>query len=196
MHKTIGPIAFMHVRDNNYYRYLSFRIHPANLGESMATIEAKWKQLMPNSPFEYTFTDDTLQKLYQSEIQLKRAAEVATVLALIIVLLGILGVVSLNIVRRTKELGIRKVLGASSVSIIVLFVKEFLALMLVAIVISLPFTMMGMNKWLQNYSYRIDLTWFTFALVGVVFALIVLLLVGFQTLKAAMMNPVKSLKTE
>jgi putative ABC transport system permease protein len=196
MHKTIGPIAFMQVRDNNYYRYLSFKIHPANLGESMATIEAKWKQLMPNAPFEYTFTDVTLQKLYQSEIQLKRAAEVATVLALIIVLLGILGVVSLNIVRRTKELGIRKVLGASSLSIILLFMKEFLVLMFVSIVISLPFTMMGMNKWLQNYSYRIDLTWLMFAVVGVVFALIVLLLVGFQTLKAAFMNPVKSLKTE
>ncbi|WP_435357052.1 ABC transporter permease [Emticicia sp. SJ17W-69] len=196
MHKTIGPIAFMHVRDNNFYRYLSFRIHPTNLGETMTKIEAKWKQLMPNAPFEYTFTDDTLQKLYQSEIQLKRAAEVATVLALIIVLLGILGVVSLSIVRRTKELGIRKVLGASSISIIILFMKEFLVLMLVAIIISLPFTMMGMNKWLQNYSYRIDLTWFTFALVGVVFALIVLLLVGFQTLKAALINPVESLKAE
>lgn len=196
MHKTIGPIAFMHVRDNNFYRYLSFKIHPVNLGESMTIIETKWRQLMPNAPFEYTFVDDTLQKLYQSEIQLKQAAQVATILALLIVLVGILGVVSLNIVKRTKELSIRKVLGASSFSIVFLFMKEFLVLMLLSILISFPFTMIGMNKWLQNYSYRIDLTWFTFVFVGISFAFMVLFLVGFQTLKASLMNPVKSLKVE
>lgn len=196
MHKTIGPIAFMHVRDNNFYRYLSFKIQTQYLGESMAVIESKWRQLMPNAPFEYTFVDDTLQTLYQSEIQLKQASQVATVLSIIIVLLGILGVVSLNIIKRTKELSIRKVLGASSWSIMVLFMKEFLVLMLIAVVISLPFTLMGMQKWLENYSYRVDITWFMFAVVGLLFTIMVLFLVGFQTLKAALMNPVKSLKVE
>lgn len=196
MHKTIGPIAFMHVRDNNFYRYLSFKIQSQNLSESMAAIESKWRQLMPNAPFEYTFIDDTLQTLYQSEIQLKQASRVATVLSIIIVLLGILGVVSLNIVKRTKELSIRKVLGASSWSIMLLFMKEFLVLMLIAVVISLPFTLMGMQKWLENYSYRVDITWFMFAMVGLLFTIVVLFLVGFQTLKAALMNPIKSLKVE
>lgn len=196
MHKTIGPIAFMHVRDNNFYRYLSFKIQTQNLGESIAAIESKWRQFMPNAPFEYTFVDDTLQTLYQSEIQLKQASQVATVLSIIIVLLGILGVVSLNIIKRTKELSIRKVLGASSWSLMALFMKEFLGLMLIAVIISLPFTMLGMQKWLENYSYRVDITWFTFAVVGLLFTIMVLFLVGFQTLKAALMNPVKSLKVE
>ena len=162
----------------------------------MFAIESKWRQLMPNAPFEHTFIDDTLQTLYQSEIQLKQASQVATVLSIIIVLLGILGVVSLNIVKRTKELSIRKVLGASSWSIMLLFMKEFLVLMLIAVIISLPFTLMGMQKWLENYSYRVDITWFTFATVGLLFTIVVLCLVGFQTLKAALMNPVKSLKVE
>lgn len=196
MHKTIGPIAFMHVRDNNFYRFISFKIQSPNLSESMTAIESKWKQLMPNAPFEYTFVDDTLQNLYQSEIQLKQATHVATVLSIIIVLLGILGVVSMNIVKRTKELSIRKVLGASSWSIMFLFMKEFFGLMLIAVIISLPFTLMSMQKWLENYSYRVDITWITFAAVGLLFTGLVLFLVGFQTLKAALINPVKGLKTE
>lgn len=196
MHKAIGPIAFMQVRDNPFYRYLSFRLNPSNLGEAMKNIEKKWRSLLPDAPFEYTFMNDSLQKLYQSEVQLQKAAEVATTLAIIIVLLGILGMVSLNIVRRTKEVGIRKVLGASGISIVFLFLKEFLIVVGLAILIAFPLAIMSMNNWLQNYAYRIQLSWLTFACVGLVFLAMVALLVGFQTLKAARLNPVKSLKIE
>jgi len=196
MHKAIGPTAFMQVRDNLYYRYLSFRLNPMNMGEAMKNIEKKWRELLPDAPFEYTFMDETLQKLYQSEVQLQKAAEVATTLAIIIVLLGILGMVSLNIVRRTKEVGIRKVLGASGISIVFLFMKEFLIVVGFAIVIAFPLAAVSMNSWLKNYAYRIELSWITFAYVGLVFIVMVALLVGFQTLKAARLNPVKSLKIE
>lgn len=196
MHKAIGPVAFMHVRDNNFFRYLSFQIKPGNLPESLENIEAKWKTLLPNAPFEYTFIDQTLQKLYQTEIQLKKASQLATILAIFIVLLGILGVVSLSIVRRTKELGIRKVLGATTLSIVNLFNKEFSFLILVAVLIAMPLSMFSMKKWLENYAYSIDLSWFSFISVGVVFAGLVLFLVSFQVIKAAMLNPVKSLKSE
>jgi putative ABC transport system permease protein len=196
MHKAIGPTAFMQVRDNPYYRYLSFRLNPTNLGDAMKNIEKKWRELLPDAPFEYTFMDETLQKLYQSEVQLQKAAEVATTLAIIIVLLGILGMVSLNIVRRTKEVGIRKVLGASGISIVFLFMKEFLIVVGLAIVIAFPLAVLSMNSWLRNYAYRIELSWITFAFVGFVFIVMVALLVGFQTLKAARLNPVKSLKIE
>lgn len=196
MHKAIEPIAFMQVKDNPFYRYLSFRLNPTNLGDAMKNIESKWRELLPDAPFEYTFMDETLQKMYQSEVQLKQAAEVATSLAIVIVLLGILGMVSLNVVRRTKEVGIRKVLGASGISIVFLFMKEFLIVVALAILIAFPLAVMSMNSWLQNYAYRIEISWLTFAFVGLAFIAMVALLVGFQTLKAARLNPVKSLKIE
>lgn len=196
MHKTIAPLFFMNVKDNIFYRFLSFKIQAGNLPESMAKIEHKWKELMPNSVFEYTFMDDTLQKMYQSEVQLKKASLVATILSIIIVLLGILGMVSLSITRRTKELGIRKVLGASSVSIIMLFLKEFVLLMTIAIVISFPLGIVSMNAWLTNYAYRIELNWQIFMSVGLLFGLVIIAFVSFQTYKVALANPVKSLRTE
>jgi putative ABC transport system permease protein len=196
MHKAIGPVAFMHVRDNNFFRYLSFQIKPENLLESLENIETKWKTFLPNAPFEYKFIDETLQKLYQTEIQLKKAAQLATILAIFIVLLGILGVVSLSIIRRTKELGIRKVLGATTLSIVNLFNKEFSVLILIAVLFALPFSMFSMKKWLENYAYSIDLSWISLLTVGLVFAGLVLFLVSFQVVKAAMLNPVKSLKVD
>ncbi len=196
MHKSITPLFFIHIKDNPFYRHLSFKIQPGNLPQSMATIEQKWKQLMSNSVFEYVFMDDTLQKLYQSEVQLKKASFVATILAIIIVLLGILGMVSLSITRRTKELGIRKVLGASSGSIVMLFLKEFILLMAIAIVISFPLGVMTMNAWLTNYAYRIELNWQIFMYVGFLFCLVIIAFVSFQTHKVALANPVKSLRTE
>lgn len=196
MHKAIGPVAFMHVRDNNFFRYLNFQIQPGNPTESLKNIEAKWKTLLPNAPFEYKFVDETLQKLYQTEIQLKKAAQLATILAIFIVLLGILGVVSLSIFRRTKELGIRKVLGATTLSIVNLFNKEFSVLILIAVLFALPFSMFSMKKWLENYAYSIDLSLISFLTVGLVFAGLVLFLVSFQVVKATLLNPVKSLKVE
>ncbi len=196
MHKAISPLVFMNVKDFTYFRYLSFKIQPSNLAQSLSSIEQKWKTLMPGSAFEYTFIDDTLQKLYQSEIQLKKASQIATILSGIIVLLGILGMVSMSIARRTKELGIRKVLGASSISIIMLFLKEFVVLIAIAIVIAFPLGIMSMNNWLSAYAYRIDLSWQMFAIVAFGFSIIISLFVFLQTFKTALENPVKSLKTE
>lgn len=196
MHKSISPLFFLNLKDNPLFRFISFKIQAGNLAESMSVIEQKWKKLMPNSVFEYTFMDDSLQKLYQSEIQLKKASLLATILSIIIVLLGILGMVSMTIARRTKELGIRKVLGASSRSIILLFLKEFIVLMSLALIISFPLVAMSMNQWLQNYAYRIDMNWQIFASVGFLFGIIIVVFVSFQTYKVALANPIKSLKTE
>ena len=134
--------------------------------------------------------------MYQSEVQLKKASLVATILSVIIVLLGILGMVSLSITRRTKELGIRKVLGASSLSIMVLFLKEFVLLMAIAVVISFPLGIISMNAWLTNYAYRINLSWQIFMSVGLLFGLVIIAFVSFQTYKVALANPVKSLRVE
>ncbi len=196
MHKAISPLVFMNVKDFTFFRYLSFKIQPNNLAQSLSSIEQKWKTLMPGSAFEYTFIDDTLQKLYHSEIQLKKASQVATILSIIIVLLGILGMVSMSIARRTKELGIRKVLGASSISIVMLFLKEFIVLIAIAIAISFPLGIISMNHWLTTYAYRIELDWQIFITVALGFSLIIAIFVFLQTFKTALENPIKSLKTE
>lgn len=196
MHQTIQPLAFVHLKNTNVYRYLTLRLQPTNLSESLAALEQSWNHLAPGTPFEFTFLEDTLHKLYQSEVRLKKAAQLATFLAIIIVLLGVVGMVSLSVARRTKELGIRKVLGASGVSLVMLFLKEFLAVSAVAALISFPMILTAMNQWLQNYAYRIEMSWISFATIGIIFGTLIILLVGFQTFKATLMNPTQSLRSE
>ena len=196
MHEQIKPLAFMHIKTATIYRYLSIKMLPGNIGEKMAAIEKKWRELMPDAPFEYVFMDDSLMKLYRTEMQLKKASAVATVLSIIIVFLGILGMVSLNVARRTKELGIRKVLGASGVSIVLLFLKEFVVVIGISAIIAFPLAYVSLNKWLQSYAYRINIGWSNFALVIAIFCFSVGLLVSLMTFKAALMNPVKAIKTE
>ncbi|GAB2790566.1 ABC transporter permease [Rhabdobacter roseus] len=196
LHEAIKPLMFMHVRDTNTYRFLSLRLQPASVSKAVAVLEKRWNQLLPDAPFTFHFLDDTLQTMYQSEIRLQKASRVATVLALVMVLLGILGMVSLSVARRTRELGIRKVLGASGVSIVLLFLKEFLALMILALVVAFPLVVVSMNRWLGHYAYRVELSWLTLGLVALAFGLVIVLIVGVQTAKAALMNPVKSLRSE
>jgi ABC-type antimicrobial peptide transport system permease subunit len=196
MQKKIQPILFFKVRFTNTYRYLSFKINPGNAHTAIEAIEKKWAALLPGSSFEYSFMDDTLKNLYKTEIQLKKAAYTATVLALIIVLLGVLGLVSLSIQKRTKEIGIRKVLGASISGIIALFMKEILLVILIAGLIACPIAWFIMNGWLSNYAYKISLTAAPFIIAVTGLALITTILITIQTLKAGTDNPVKSLRTE
>ncbi|WP_353721587.1 ABC transporter permease [Dyadobacter sp. 676] len=196
MHQPIKPLVFADVRGTNTYRYLSLRLNPGNIGETMAAVQDKWRELMPDAPFEYTFMDSTLQKLYQTEIQLKKASRVATLLSLIIVLLGIMGMVSLNVARRTREVGIRKVLGATGIQVVVLFLKEFLAILSGAILLAFPLAALLGNQWLESYAYRIRIGWEIFGIIAVLFGMLITLSVCIQTYKAAIMNPVKSLKSD
>jgi len=196
MQKAIPPIVFFNVRYSPLFRYLSFKLKPGNVNTSITAIEKKWSQLLPGSSFEYTFMDDTLQKLYASELQLKKAGYTSTVLALIIVLLGILGLVSLSIQKKTKEIGIRKVLGASVPSIISLFMKEFVWIMLIAGIIACPLAWMIMQGWLNDYAYRISLTATPFIISVMALATVTVLLITLQTIKAGLENPVQSLRTE
>lgn len=193
MHQSMRPLAFQQLQAFNNYRYISFRIRPGNIGPSLAAIENMWKQLLPDTPFEYTFMDDTLHNLYQSEVRLKKASQLATALAIAIVVLGILGMISISVAKRTREVGIRKVLGASVSEIMIIFVREFIFLMAVAICISFPLAFLSMDKWLQNYSYRIEMDWATFAWTGLAFGLSITALICLQTYKTALMNPVKAI---
>ena len=196
MQKPIQPVTFIHVAIANIYRNFSFKIKPGNIAETINALQKKWSVLMPGTPFEYTFMDDDLAKLYKSEIQLKKASYTATFLALIIVFLGVLGLISLSVQKRTKEIGIRKVLGSSVAGIMSLFIKEFLLVILIAGVVACPLAYVIMNKWLQAYAYRINITAQPFLVSMLVLSCITALLICVQTIKAAMANPVKSLRTE
>jgi putative ABC transport system permease protein len=196
MQDAMPPIMFFNVTTAVSHRYLSFKLKPGNISSIIAAIEKKWAQLLPGSSFEYTFMDDTLKKMYATEVQLKKAAYTSTALSLIIVLLGVLGLVSLSIHKRVKEIGIRKVLGASLPNIILLFVKEFIIVIVAAGLIACPLAYYLMKEWLNNYAYRISITAQPFILAVAGLGLITLLLIGLQTLKAAQTSPAKSLKTE
>ncbi|MDO1450992.1 ABC transporter permease [Rhodocytophaga aerolata] len=196
MQKAIEPIIFIHVGVTNTFRYLTFKIKPGNISQTLATLQKQWSSSMPASPFEYTFMDDTLAKVYRTELQLKKAAYLATLLAFIIVLLGVLGLVSLSIQKRIKEIGIRKVLGAGVVDIIALFTKEFIGVTLVAALLACPMAYLLMRQWLSGYVYQVELTLMPFLATLVLLSVAILLVISLQSSKAALANPVQSLRSE
>ena len=196
MHERIQPILFTNVYFSQVYRYLSIKLKPGNLQQNVEALRKKWAELMPQAPFEYHFMDDALTKLYATEIQLKKAAYIATTLAIIIVLLGVLGLVSLSIQKRTKEIGIRKILGSSVVSITGLFLKEFLGVVLIACVIACPLAWLIMQHWLNDYAYKINISLTPFVLSMALLIIITAFLITLQTIKIAFASPVKSLKSE
>ncbi len=196
MQQAIQPMIFFNVTTSVVHRYLSFKLKPGNVSAGIEAIQKKWATLLPGSSFEFSFMDDTLKKLYATELQLKKAAYAATLLSFIIVLLGVLGLISLSIHKRVKEIGIRKVLGASVSNIMLLFVKEFVIIILAAAIVACPVAWWVMNNWLNNYAYHITISMLPFVSSIIILAVITLLLIGFQTIKAAIANPVKSLRTE
>lgn len=196
MHEHINPITFVNVNYYNAYRYFSFKLKAGDIQQSLAAIQKKWTLLVPDAPFEYHFMDDALTKLYTTELQLKKAAYIAAVLAVIIVLLGVLGLISLSIQKRTKEIGIRKVLGSSVAGITGLFLKDFLGVVIIAGLIACPLAYVIMQKWLNDYVYRIDMSLSPFVISIVVLTAVTAVLIALQTIKAAFANPVKSLRSE
>jgi putative ABC transport system permease protein len=196
MQAAMPPMLFFNVYTAVVHRYLSFKLKPGNTMAGIEAIQKKWSQLLPGSSFEYQFMDDTLKRLYANEIQLKKAAFAATMLSLIIVLLGVLGLISLSVHKRVKEISVRKVLGASVAHITLLFVKEFAAIVLFAAFVAVPVAWYIMSGWLNNYACRINLTAQPFLLPVIALGLMTLVLIILQTLKAALANPMKNLKSE
>ena len=196
LQEPIGPIAFFNVRDWNAYRYLSLKLNTTQIAETLTLIKNKWKELAPNTPFEYTFMDEKFAALYRSEKQLKTAADIATVVNLVIIFLGIFGVVTITLIKRTKEIAVRKVLGARVRHIIILFTKDYAWLIIIANLVACPITYIICNKWLQGYAYRINQSVTPYLLVCLVIFLSSLCMIAVQCIKAGIANPVKSLKTE
>jgi ABC-type antimicrobial peptide transport system permease subunit len=195
MQQKIEPITFMNVNYATNYRFLSIKLAPGDLQKSLAAIQTKWGKLMAAAPFEYKFMDDALNQLYKTEVQLKKAAYLATALAIIIVLLGVVGLVSLSVQKRTKEIGIRKVLGSSAAGISILFLKDFLVLVLIAVAVACPIAWLLMQNWLNDYAYKIPLSFNPFVLSVIVLTGLTALVIIVQTIKAAFANPADSLRS-
>lgn len=196
MRGGIPPIVFLNVNYTNLYRYFSIKLKGGNLQQSITALQTAWNRVLPGAPFEYKFIDDAIQKLYTVELQLKRAAYLATILSTIIVLLGVLGLISLSVQKRTKEIGIRKVLGSSVAGISMLFLKDFLAVVIIAGAVACPIAYLVMQNWLNDYAYKISLSIQPFILSVMVLTFITAMIIILQTIKAAFANPAESLRSE
>jgi len=190
----IKPFAF--INDPRRQWYFTLKLSTDNLKATLAQLENSWKKFSPDRPFEYTFLDETYAKLYQSETRFQKVFISLVLLGVIIACLGLFGLATFAAQRRVKEIGIRKVLGASVTNLIGLLSKDFLKLVIIALIVAIPVAWYAMNKWLQDFAYRIDIHWWVFMIAAIITILIAWITISTQAFKAAAANPVKSLRTE
>jgi len=175
---------------------LSVNISGGNVPATLASIEKKWKEMIPNRPFSYFFMDEFFDRQYRGEERFGNLFLNFAILAIFISCLGLLGLASYSTMQRTKEIGVRKVLGASVANITALLSSDFIKLVLISIIIASPLAYIGMHKWLEGFAYRTSVSWWVFLLAALTAIFIALFTVSFQAIKAAVANPVKSLRTE
>jgi putative ABC transport system permease protein len=195
LHETIEPFAFRFY-NNAGFNYLLAHVKTGGLNQSLTYLENVWKKLNPNEPFEYSFLDLDFQKNYEAENRQASLIQSFTIIAIIISCLGLFGLATFSAEQRTKEIGIRKVMGASVIGIVALLSKDFLKLVAIAIVIACPLAWYIMHQWLQNFAYRAPVSLTVFLLTAVIAVFIALFTISFQAIKAALSNPVKNLRTE
>ncbi len=193
MRETIRPLVIF---PEGYGNVLLVKLSGNQLPGTLQFLESKWNALITSRPFEYQFLDEEFNKLYATETRTGRIFSVFAFLSIFLACLGLFGLSAYTTALRTKEIGIRKVLGASVGSIVALLSQDFLKLVLIAIVIASPLAWYAMDRWLQDFVYRINIPWWVFVVAGLLAVGVALVTVSFQSVKAALMNPVKSLKTE
>ena len=196
MSNIIQPQLFMHIDMTWTYRYLTLKLRPGAIEQTMERLRRKWSALLPGEAFDYRFMDETLASVYRDELRLRKAASVATMLALVIVLLGVVGLLSSSLSRRRKEIAIRKTIGATFAGIIRLFLREYLPVLLLSGVVASGPAWWLMQRWLQSYAARIDITVWPFLVTIGCLAVVMTGLVTLQTLSAALANPVRALREE
>ena len=195
MHETIEPLI-MRLDENWNWGTILVRIKAGRTKQAIANLQKICKELNPKFPFTYQFSDEEYAKLYKSEIVVSKLANIFAFLAIFISCLGLFGLATFTAEQRTKEIGVRKVLGASASNIAALLSTNFLKPIILAFLISFPVAWYAMNNWLQSYAYKIQIGWWMFALAGLLTVCIAFITVSYQSIKAAMANPVKSLRTE
>jgi ABC-type antimicrobial peptide transport system permease subunit len=195
LHRKIEPLTLSLNNEGRPSNYIFIKTAPGNLDASMATIESAWKASAPG-PFLGSFVDENTDRLYTGDKVLAKIFVSGAVITIIISCMGLFAIALIAIGQRNKEIGIRKVLGASVITITALISRDFLKLVILAILIATPIAWFVMNKWLGIYAYSIDINWWVFLLAGLLAISIAAITVGFQTIRAALMNPVKALRSE
>ncbi|MDF2192026.1 ABC transporter permease [Paraflavitalea sp. CAU 1676] len=195
LHQRIIPLVLLIPQDGRFNR-MSIKVAGANMPAAIAHIENTWKKFLPETPFNYTFLDERFSDLYRAEQRQGTLFTIFSCIAIVIACLGLFGLSAFAINQRIKEIGIRKVIGASVSSIVTLLSKDFLKLVIVATVIAFPVAWYAMNSWLADFAYRSTIPWWIFAGAGIIAVLIALVTISYQAIKAATANPVKSLRSE
>ena len=193
LHSPIEPLVLF---PEDWASYMLVRVSGKNIPETISFLQNRWKDLAPDRPFEYRFLEEDYTKLYSTELRFATMLNIFTVIAIVLAAAGLIGLSAYTIVQRTKEIGIRKILGATISNITFLLSKDFIKLVCIAILIASPLAWMAASKWLEDFAYRITISWWFFAISAVFVLLATFLTVSIQTVRAAINNPVKSLRTE
>jgi len=193
MKENIGPLCFR-LADNSWATAL--KVNTADIKQLVSKIENKWKAIAPGMPFSYQFMDDSFDNMYRVEQRTGKLGLTLAIIAILIACLGLFGLATYTAEQRIKEIGVRKVLGATISNIVSMLSKDFMVLVVIASVFAIPLAWWAMNKWLQDFAYRINIGWWVFAAAGIIALLIAVITVSSQAIKAALANPVKSLRTE
>lgn len=196
LHEPIRPLVIAHVDEVHLYRTFSLRLAPGDLGEALQRVEAAWQEALPSVPFDYLFVDDQVARKYAVERRTGTVVALAAVLAMLVAGLGVLGLVSISVVQRRREIGVRKVLGASVASVVGLFARDFGVLALVGAALAIPLTYVLAERWLEDFAYRVDLGWLPFVAAAGLTVGLTLALVAAQAVRAASADPVQSLRHE
>ncbi len=194
LHKPIEPVVLFTSTYGS--SNILVKINSKVIPQTIETLQTKWETLLPERPFNYRFLDEDYNKLYQSELRLGNIMNIFAAIAIILACIGLFGLSAYSVRQRVKEIGVRKVLGAGAVNIVMLVSKDFVKLAAVASLIAFPIGWWAMNHWLNNFVYRVNISWWIFGAAAFVTLLITLITISFQSVKAAMANPVKSLRSE
>ena len=195
LHETVKPMV-LHLDPTEEIKYLFVKIAPGDFAATVESLRQAWRSLAPEKPFDYYFLDEDFDRQYRTEERWAQIVRYATSFAIVIACIGLLGLSALSVAKRTKEIGIRKVLGASAFSLVRLLTHEFVALVALANILAWPIAYFAMQRWLQDFAYRIAMGWWVFALAGGAALLIALLTVSMQAMRAALANPVEALRYE
>jgi putative ABC transport system permease protein len=194
LHTKVKPVVIFN--DPAWFGAILVRTEGSSMTDVLSEVEQRWKSLMPQQPFSYTFLDDEYNDLYQSEQQIGKLITWGSVLAILIACFGLLGLSSYTTVQRSREIGIRKVLGATTQNIVLLFSRGYINLLLISFLLAVPLSYYLMNKWLQNFAYPIPLSPWYFVIPIISVAVIAWLTVSYHTVKASMTSPAETLKCE
>ena len=197
MHEPITPLVLQMRPDESWWRtFIAVKIHPDDVAGTLAFLEETWRAFAPEGAYDYFFIDESFEALHRADARFAEAFGYFTLLALFIACLGLFGLAAFTAEQRTKEIGIRKALGASTSGIVLLLSKEFTKLVIVAFMLASPLAYVAMQRWLEDFAYRIDLSWSIFLMAGLTALLVAILTVSYQAIKAALTDPVKALRYE